>query len=564
MKRVLLTIAVFAACAIFSSCSTIVQYQDEQEHNINNINMNIYVNDNVIDRGVTRGGTLNLFTTIPDTLNPVSTRNVFVQSYSGLVFESLVKLQKSQNPLPVLSDRWSVSQDGLVWTFHIRENVKWHDGTPLTAEDVEFTVNEILNGGSGSIYKSNLQGATSFGAIDRNNFRIVIGKPNSFQAELMTFPIIPKHYFEKYGDNGLMSGTLPPGTGPYKFESVEKDKVIHLTANDNWWNASSRGEDSLTLPYIENIDVKIYQNPEDALNAFNVKDIDVAFIDFTDIERYKGSIHTSVKTYPSRNYEFIAFNFNSKVLSDVAVRKAIAYSIDRNQIINDILPGRGIISEIPVIPGSWLNDANTISYNVDHNKAREILAQNGWNEDNGRWSKRIDGRREYLSFELLVNDENMLRKSVAEEIVQQLKVLGIEVTVVPLKWDEMLEKIESGKYDMALMGCTVPQIPDISFLYATPYLNFITSEGYTGARNISGYNNPVVDDYVLKIFSETDNDRKKALFINMTGLIADDVPYLGLYFLNNAVMYRKTIRGTIDSHIWDRYSEITQWYITEG
>ncbi|HHV98569.1 MAG TPA: peptide ABC transporter substrate-binding protein [Clostridiaceae bacterium] len=564
MKRVLLTIAVFAVCVIFASCGTMVQYQDGQEHNLNNINMNIYISDNVIDRGVTRGGTLNLFTTVPDTLNPVSTKNVFVQGFSGLVFESLIKLQENQSPLPVLADRWSVSQDGLVWTFHIREDVKWHDGTPLTAEDVEFTVNEILNSGNGSIYKSNLQGATSFGAIDRNNFRIVIGKPNSFQAELMTFPIIPKHYFEKYGDQDLMSGTLPPGTGPYKFKSIEKDKVIHLTANENWWNALSRGEDSLKLPYIENINVKIYQGVEDALNAFNTKDVDVAFIDFADLERYKGSVHTSLKTYPSRNFEFIALNFNNKILSDGAVRKAIAYSIDRNKIINDILPGRGIISDIPVIPSSWINDTSISSYNVDLVKAREILIENGWNEDNGRWSKRINGKREYLSFELLVNNENLLRKSVAEEIVRQLKNLGIEVTVVPLNWDEMLEKIESGKYDMALMGCTVPQIPDISFLYATPYFSFIPSEGYTVARNISGYTNPDVDDYIIKIFSETDNERKKALFINMTGLISDDVPYLGLYFLNNAVMYRKTIRGTIDSHIWDKYNDITQWYITEG
>ena len=561
MKRVLLFLAVFAVCTIFTSCNTTVQYQDEQGQNIN---MNIYINDNVIDKGVTRGGTLNLFTTKPDTLNPIFTRNVYVRDFSELVFESLVKLQKNQNPLPVLADRWSVSQDGLVWTFHIRDDVKWHDGEPLSAEDVEFTVNEILNSEGNSVYKSNLQGVTSFGAIDRNNFRIVIGQPNSFQAELMTFPIIPKHYFEKYQDNSLLTGKLPPGTGPYRFKSIEGDKAIHLVANENWWNALSNGEDSLEQPYIENIDIKIYHAPEDALNAFNLKEIDVAFIDSSDLERYKDSVHTSLKTYPSRNFEFIAFNVNNKVLSDRGVRQAIAYTIDRSKIINNVLPGRGVVSEIPVIPGSWLNDTNISFYNVDHIKAREILTQNGWNEDNGKWSKKINGRREYLSFELLINDENLLRKSVADEIAQQLKTLGIEVTVIQMNWDQMLEKIESGKYDMALMGCTVPQIPDISFLYGTSYLNFTPSAGYAGARNISGYSNPDIDNYIRRIFNETDNDRKKALFINMTGIIADDVPYIGLYFSNNAVMYRKTIRGTIDSYIWDRYNEITQWYITEG
>ncbi len=559
LKRVLLTIMLFTACTVLTSCSTAVKYQDGQEQNIN---MNIYISDNVIDRGVTRGGTLNLFTTRPDTFNPVYTKNAFVQSFSGLVFESLVKLQKNQKPLPVLADKWSVSQDGLVWTFHIRDDVRWHDGMPLTAEDVEFTVNEILNGKNGSVYKGNLQGVKSFGAIDRNNFRIVIGKPNSFQAELMTFPIIPRHYFEKYEDGNAPSGTLPPGTGPYRFASVEEDK-IHLVANDDWWNALSKAEDSLKPPYIANIDINIYESPEDALNAFNIREIDVAFIDFADLERYRGSVHSSLKTYTSRDFEFIAFNTVDNVLSDKAVRQAIAYSIDRNKIINSILPGRGIVSEIPVLPDSWLNDTNVYSYEVDLVKAREILSQNGWNEDKGKWSKRINGRREYLSFELLVNDENVSRKSVAEEIARQLKDIGIEVTVVSLKWDEMFEKIEAGEYDMALMGCTVPQIPDISFLYATPYFSFTPSEGYSGARNISGYNNQKVDDYIRKIFSEADNDRKKALFINMKGIITEDVPYLGLYFLNNAVMYRKTIRGSIEPYIWDRYNEITQWYITE-
>jgi peptide/nickel transport system substrate-binding protein len=109
----------------------------------------------IMDKGPVRGGNLRLFSTVPDTLNPILTKNLYVKDFSELIFESMTKLDKSQKPIPVLADKWEVSQDGLTWVFYLRNDVVWQDGTPFTAEDVEFTLKNILDPKVDTIYKKN-------------------------------------------------------------------------------------------------------------------------------------------------------------------------------------------------------------------------------------------------------------------------------------------------------------------------------------------------------------------------------------------------------------------------
>lgn len=508
--------------------------------------------DDVMDRGPVKGGTLNIFSTPPDTLNPLLTSNAYVQDFTNLIFESLVKLDRDQKPIPLLCDRWEISDDRLVWTFHIRNNVTWHDGLPLTSEDVEFTAATVLNPAVNSVYKKNLQNVTTFAAIDRYNFRVVLKKPNSFTAETMTFPIIPKHYFLGEDISKTPRNMKPIGSGPYKFVSNSGKNII-LNINENWWKSGEAGGNKAKTPYISEIDVKIYDNQADALAAFQSRDIDVSLVNAGDCSKYSSRSDSTIKKYTGRDYEFIAFNLTRPVFADKAVRQAVASALDKMKIIESLLPGEAVAADIPVIPDTWLYDTDIVSINRDAAKSREILKNDGWKESANGLYKYINGIYTPLEFELLINSENSTRSKVAEMVRDQLAEAGIKIKINSVNWDDEFKSLYGKKFDMALLGFNVPQSPDISFAYAT-------SEIASGT-NVAGYSNPDVDNYLQQILSENDQARRKTLFYKMRQVINDDTPYIGLYFYNNAVLYNKRVRGGLDPYVWDKFNDIAAWYI---
>ncbi len=509
----------------------------------------------VMDRGPVNGGVLKLFSTIPDTMNPILTDNVYVHDFLEFVFEGLVKLDSDQRPVPELADRWEVSSDGLTWTFYMSDNVSWQDGMPFTAEDAEFTIETILNAKVNSVYKKNVDNIAAFTAIDRNILKITLKKPNSFTAELMTFPIISKHYFSGEDINKSSRNMSPMGTGPYKFLSYDGKNIAKLIVNENWWKAGPASKDKQALPYIGEIDVALYKNGKDALNAFQARDIDVTFIGAEDFGRYNGRTDVLLKKYTDRSYDFISINLSNPVLSDKAVRQALAYAVDKVGLINNIMPGEAIAADIPVIPDTWLYNNDVLYYSPSSSKAKELLVQNGWkeDEDTGELYKKINGVVKTLTLEMLVNDDNDLRVKVAEEIQRQLAQAGIKLNIVKTKWDDEFGKINSKKYQLALVGLNIPSTEDISFLYA--------SSEIASGTNTAGYNNPDVDNYLKQILAENDDTQKKALFYNMRSLINEEVPYIGLYFYNNAILLNKKIRGELSSYFFDKYSGYEKCYI---
>ena len=514
----------------------------------------LIVEDDVMDKGPERGGTLRLFSTKPDTLNPILTNNVYVHEFLQLVFEGMVAVGEDQKAVPALADKWEVSEDGLVWTFHIRDNAVWQNGMPVTADDVKFTIETIQNSSVTSYYKKNVENFALFTAVDKQNFRVYLKDPNSFTPELMTFPILPKYYYTGDDITKKTSKTNmePIGTGLYKFADFDNTNIIRFIRNDKWWG---KGKDGENLPYIDEINLKIYPAADDEFNAFQVGDVDIATISINDFTHFNGRQDVNLKRYIGKNYDFVAFNLNKPVLADKSVRQAIAYGIDKGRIINDLLPGQAVVAEIPVAPNSWIFDPNIPSYKYDKTMAKDVLSQGGWKDYNGRLYKSINGVRRYLDLELIVNEQNDIRCKIAEKISSQLKEVGINVTVKKVNWDEQLKLIQSKRYDLALVGYKVTSIPDISFAYST-----VES---SGDWNISGYKNSSLDLYLKQILSQSDMEKKRALFSVARQIISDEVPYVGLCFYNNAMLFSKRIRGNLTPNVWDKYSGISKWYVAK-
>ena len=553
LKRNMIIAILLVSCVFLTAC------QADSGNDLENLNYDI------LDRGPVKGGTLKLFTTRPDTLNPILTKNTYVSDFLSLVYEGLVKLDRSGFPVPVLADSWEVSPDGLVWDFHIRSGVQWQDGKPFTANDVQYTFDCIFNSAADSIYKRQLQNIATYTAADASSFKMVLRKPNSFTPELLTFPILQA----SSGASGTADFT-PSGTGPFRFDSYGEGKKITLLANSGWWRLKSEGEGSGDRMYLSEVDINVYKNPDDALNAFQSGDADVVSINASDFNKYNGRTDLILKKFTSRDFEFLAVNLYNQVFADPNLRKALASAIDREAVIKDVYKGDAIAADLPVCPESWLFDGLAKASGGAVLPTADLLKLGGWNEkswqpaeNESRYYKNINGVRKNLDVEILVNNNNSSRANAADIICAQLKAAGINAKTTRLGWDELLARIDSRKFDMALLGCRTTQIPDISFLYSNSYLpSYKALQGDTG-RNVAGYANADVNSYIGQIFAEPSSDSKKAMFFNMKQIIDADMPYIGLYFTENALIYRKNIRGLLEPYIWDRYNDITRWYKPE-
>ncbi|HAA42635.1 MAG TPA: ABC transporter substrate-binding protein, partial [Ruminiclostridium sp.] len=583
LKKAVLIIMLFVINVYITSCNF---YMDNIYEDIDNDDEQLgFVVDDIVDMGPVKGGQINLFSTPPDTLNPVLTKNAYIKDYLAFVFESLVELDKKQKPVPLLAENWEVSEDLLVWTFRLRDNVYWHDGTPFTSEDVKFTFDLILNSGDDSIYKGNIENIESYYVENDKIFKIKLFEPDSFTPERLIFPII-KSAAKFTGDMGnaedLAAGEdelednnmegeeiaagegieaatgidfKPIGTGPYVFKEYKEDEYILLESNEKWWKGIGEGEKGENLPYISRINIKIFKKNSSVGDAFQSNKVDVVHMSRAAWIRYNGRMDITLKRYPSNEFEFIAFNLSNDILKETEIRKAIAYTVDRTKIINDIMPGEAVASEFPVIPDTWMYDTNVISNEVSLEKARALISESGWEENrNGVLSKRIGWRNVPLELELLVNNDNDTRIKVAEEIKKQLSSVGITVNINKVKWDELNKRVKDGKFDMVFLGCTITPVADISFLYSSKEIE----DGF----NIAGYSREAVDSYLELILKENDYSRKKAFFTNLRNIINQDVPYLGLYFYNDAALYNKKIKGILNPGTWTKYEDYTRWYLS--
>ncbi|WP_024834712.1 peptide ABC transporter substrate-binding protein [Ruminiclostridium josui] len=506
----------------------------------------------VLDKGPEKGGSVRLFSTPVDTLNPIVTNNQYVQDFLGLVFEGLFKLDEKQQPVPVLAQSAVTSADGLKITITLKNGIKWHDGAPLQSGDVVFSINSILDTKNGSVYAAGLQNIASVSAGNNNSVVISLKQPDALMIYSLTFPIIPIHYYnkEKLSEKSSKKNLAPIGTGPYTFVSYDAKTGVKLKANDNWWN---KGDSELTTPYIQSVEVKIFQNTGKATNAFQSRDVDVVTTDYSEFKNYIGRTDISLKRYPSKNYEFLSLNITKGPMANKSLRSALAGFIDKKKLIDTAAYGIAVPAELPLFPNSWINQLVNIEQYSDLKKSKQLMTQNGYVLSHNKYVSKTNSKA--FSLKLIVNQENELRVNTANAIAAQLAKNGITVEVEKLTWENVQNRIKSGAYDMALLGYKISTKPDLSFAYS--------SDNIKTGLNTAKFSNPVVDGYLQQILSQPDGEKQKSLYTNLLKTVLDERPYIGLYFINNSLLCSKNIKGAVNPNIWNSYNDFSQWYVPQ-
>ena len=463
--------------------------------------------------------TVGIQTNKTTTISPLYPLERDMMSIYNLVYESLVTVDDDYLPAPGLAERWEMSSAGKTWTFHLRENVTFSDGTPLTAHDVVATAQHILDRAADEYaddkgyYRNLAYFINTISASD--DYTVVVKSKRSYWAVpyAMTFPILPADRVQQEN---------PPGTGAYVIESFSPGDYIYLRANPNWWQ---------NQPKVQEITVLCHANDKDVIESYEYARVDTIFTRSIAAAQYKSGTSSLALDYRTNQLETLQMNNSSWELTE-NVRKAIRYLVDPDKLANTVYMGMVNRTDTPMINGTWMYD-DSISFEYSVEKAKALLEEDGWYDmdDDGVLDKlNEDGeaRRLHLRFYVYEEPDNDVRVEAANMIADQLAQAGIEVIPTTVTLTEMSERLSAGSYDLALVAYAMDVCPDPGFLLM---------RGNTG--NYARYRSDTMTELCETLRTQTTQEDYQSVLYQIQQQFAQDCPFICLYYRAGAVLTRK-------------------------
>ena len=461
-------------------------------------------------------------------LSPLTSRDRDMHSLMALCYEGLVALDDDGYPVPALAS-WTAPTDGRRWLFHLRTDVTFHNGKPLTSADVVATLNYIRELGQyddkgasrlpreeRGVHANLIEAyVSSVTAMDTYTVQITGSRAYFGLLSAMTFPILPAEE---------VASALPPGTGPYRIAEYEPGDRLWLTA----WSGYRR-----PAANVSNIVALIYPNIDKALEAFDAGAADVAMTRSLAATRYTGSLRSFTMTYSTRQLELLLMHHRERkgILRDDNVRRAIMAAIDRTALIRQVYQGMATLADTPVQPGSWLYDGTATQEPYNESRAIQLLEQSGWELNAAGVRERfIDGTPTPLKLSLLTYEEPTggVRQSTANAIAEMLRKVGIDCTVTVWSHTRVRERLAAGNFDLVLCGMNMDVVPDPGFMF----LGLDT--------NYSRYRSNTMDELIKNMRAQTDEDNYKRAMSEVQHQFVADAPFMCLYFRTGSLLTRDT------------------------
>lgn len=471
---------------------------------------------------------INILVVNPDYYNPLISKNKYVQDMSKLIFDGLTSINselKAENNLAKIVEPKDASKQ---YRIVLKNNIKFHDGSYLTADDVIFTINKILKLKDESPYYYDVKNIKSINKVNKHELKITLNSEDNFFPEKLSFPILPeKHYANK----DLKTSKIFIGTGRYKVDSITDDEW-KLLFNEEYHGGRNGN--------ITTINAKILVKNIQGFEILKSGEIDMVDTN-VEVGAYGRSAFYS-KRYNTGVFEGIIYNLGSEKVKDQNVRQAILLSINRDNMIENYLGGYGNPVAIPINPVSHLFDLSLPSYAYNPEKAQDILTNTGWilNNNNLREKDKVE-----LNINLLVNEDKEYARQKAEFIANNLKDIGINVNI-ELKNSELYNaSIKTGKFDMVLTEWALSPYPEFLYCFET-----------NNEKNYAGFSNEDYDYLVYMAKREVIEVKLKEYFSDMQEILNSYLPMACLYVKTSTVYYDKDIDGELDSNMTDVYKGI--------
>ena len=467
-----------------------------------------------------------------DSINPILSKNKNIQDISKIIFDSLITITPEYKAEASLVKEWAKQTD-TVYIIKLRDDVKWSDGEKFTAEDVRYTIDRLKD--SDTIYSANVANVTTVEVVDNTTVKITLNQETPFFEYNLTFPILSSKY---YSDKEFTANIVPVGTGKYKVTEVQSTAII-LGKNENYWKEN---EDST----IEKITINLYSTAGELYNAFKMGNIDFVSTQNSSLSDYIGTIGYNAKEMKGREHDFIAFNTQNAILSNLSVRQAIAYSIDKSNIVSSVYADKFYQSSFPLDYGSWLYQApNTeITYNTE--QAKQILVNDGWSYKYKNWQKLVNYKTQRITFNLVVKSTDTARVSVAENIKTQLANQGIKINIIKANSEQYNNYLKNKNYDMILCSINLSISPDLTTFF--------------GSDNLANYANNEVTTIMNEVKNTTDENKLKEDYKRLIEIYINDVPYLSLYNNKYTAAYNQNLYGTLEPNWFYQFYNIEDWH----
>ncbi len=471
-----------------------------------------------------------------DNMNPILSKNRNVQELSKIIFDPLISLNEHYKPEYRLAQSVEKKSD-TEYIVTIKNNIKWHDGSKFTANDVAFTMGTIRNLGVGSIFIANLNNVQDVKAISESQVQIILNEKVPFFEYYLTFPILCQKYYEGVDFRNTDRNSMPIGTGLFKF-SGQNGNTYTLLRNDDYWDTERK-------PMAEQVIITTYGTIGEVYNSFKSGSIDLVTVNTKNVEEYIGTLGFNKIEYKARNYDFLCFNLLSDVFSEKEIRQAISCAIDKNAIVATCLGNGYAASNFSLDFGNWLYTKD-LSVAVDTEKSSEYLQQAGWIYRNNNWQKSTNRRTESLSFSLLVNSDVPEREIVANNIKDQLGNLGISVQVNAVGTARFNQMIQNNEFDCAILGIEVGFTPSLRLFF--------------GDNNVANYNKEEVRTLMYQAENAQDEKTIYDCYNRIYDIYLDDCPYMGLYRNTQSVIMNPGLVGNISPNSFNNFHNIWQWY----
>lgn len=447
-----------------------------------------------------------------------------------LLYNGLVKYDKDIRLVGDLAESWRVEEGGLVIVFNLRRGVRWHDGAPFTAADVEFTYRKLVDPESPTPYGGDFEKVRSLEVIDPHTVRVTYKEPFAPGLASWGMGMLPKHLLDGQDLRTTPLARKPVGTGPFRFRSWIPGQRVDLEANPDYYGGK---------PGIGRYVYRIIPDPGTAFLELQTERIDHTGLTALQYSRQTDTpffrVHYDKYRYPSFGYSYIGYNLDDPLFADKRVRQALGRAIDKEEIVRAVLMGLGRAATGPFLPGTWAYDPDVPVGAYDPDGARRLLASAGWADTDGDGWLDKDGRK--FSFELLTNHGNEQRKLAAEIIQRRLREVGIDMRIQVLEWGTLLkEHIDKRRYQAVLMAWNLSRDPDIHDI-------FHSSKTAPGEFNFVGYRNAQADlllEEGRRVFGE---EERAGIYRRLHRLLAEEEPYMFLYVPDALPIVHKRFKG---------------------
>ena len=469
----------------------------------------------------------------------------------SLLFRGLTRLDQQGRVVPDLAERWT-APDGLVYTFTLRENQFWHDGKPVTIDDLLFTIEMMQNPDSPILPDlAELWRSVTVEPVNEHTVRLLLDEPFAPFLDFTTIGLLPKHIWQDVPPSELLTSPLnlrPIGNGPMQ-ATLTSAQFIRLERNPY---------SSEDIPMVSALEFHFYPDYPSIYAAYTEGELDgVSQVMQSDISLAQARTDMQLFSAPLSTYVGVVFNLQNPdvpFLQDAIVRRALYHALDREQLLHDVVGGHGVLASSPIPSNNWGHAPDTPSYDYDPDEARRLLDESGWVDTDGDGTRDKNGLPMQL---ILLTNDGPTRIALIEQIAADWQAVGVKVVVESVSFGGFVSDfLTPRRFEAALLSWDITGDPD-------PFPLYHSSQIATG-QNYGGWSNQEADALVIEARSTVDPEKRRALYAQFQHLFAADVPAIPLYYPVYTYGVSERVKavqiGPLNTPA-DRFATFPDWYI---